>query len=378
MVPGFGKPKYGGGSFTKTYKLQSGKQGEPITFTCRILPPMKSLAESGKWAVYQGTHFGYKGVNEKDRSKPTHRPFKCIEDTDYRTKMVLQDCPECDLSKQRKDEETALKAASKAKGHSPEEIKEIAKPISDWLQDHNCDRKWHMNIKLLDGSYGVLAISNKTKKKLEAKITQLLAEDGIEALELNQGVWFRFTRTGKQLEAEDTVDVEYETVRGADGRVSRTVKMAPLTDAEAMQALKECQDLGSMLRSISYEQIKLLTTCSGEDEDVDAILALGEKREASPGRSYTAPALPPAPAPVAELAPVAPQAAPVAAPAVQAGPTQADQIAALQAQLAALQATQAAPAARANVVAPQAASAPAPELAGVVDREAFMARFKKQ
>jgi hypothetical protein len=72
-----------------------------------------------------------------------------------------------------------------------------------------------MNVKQQDGSFAVLQISHKTKKLLEAEITRVLTEDGIEALELDQGVWFRFNRTGKGIETQDTVSVEYESVRDA-------------------------------------------------------------------------------------------------------------------------------------------------------------------
>lgn len=355
----------------------------------RILPPMKSLADSGEWAIYAGTHFGYKGVNPKDRSKPTYRTFKCIQERDFKTKMVLQDCPECDLINARDEELKALEADAKAKGHSEDEVKELSAPLKTWLSDHNCDRKWHMNVKMQDGSFAILQISHKTKKLLEAEIARVLTEDGIEALELDQGVWFRFNRTGKGVETQDTVSVEYESVRD-NGRVIRTVKLAPLTEAECEKALKECPDLTTTVRSISYEQIKLLTQCSGDDEDVDAILAMGQKKEASPQatqpmreRPSSTPAAPKvqtqaaAPAPASQAAQPAPVAGGEAD--IQA------QIAALQAQLLAKsaapqQATPAqetAPAApvQSAPVAPTPAASPASGLP--VDRAAFMARFNK-
>jgi hypothetical protein len=363
---GFGKPKYGSNTFAKTIRLKEG-----AATVARILPPMKSLADTGEWAVYLGTHFGYKGVNSKDKSKPTYRPFKCVQNRDYKTKMILQDCPECDLISQRQEDLKALEAEMKAKGHSEDEVKELSAPLKDWLSDHNCDRKWHMNVKQQDGSFAVLQISHKTKKLLEAEITRVLTEDGIEALDLNQGVWFRFNRTGKGIETQDTVSVEYESVRDATtGRVVRTVKLAPLTEAECEKALKECPDLSKNLREISYEQIKLLTQCSGDDEEVDAILAMGEKKEASPGGN------------TAVQAPASTPAAPKPAP------TEADlqaQIAALTAQLSAQKpavvaqptpVSDAAPAAAAAApVAPTPAATPAAGLP--VDRNAFMARFTR-
>jgi hypothetical protein len=396
-TPGFGKPKYGGsGSYAKNLKLQTDKNGQPVSATYRILPPMKSLAESGEWAVYVGTHFGYKGVNPKDRSKPGHRPFKCIEEKDYKTKMILQDCPECDLIAQRKDELDKLEASLKAKGHSSDEIEELTKPHKTWLFEHSCDRKWQMNVKCQDGSFGVLSLSHKTKKKLDAKIAQILTEDGIDALDLEQGVWFKFTRTGKGIEVDDTVDVEYESVRDpSTNRVVRTIKMAPLTEAEINQALKECPDLATNVRALSYEQIKMLTECSGDDEEVEAILGLGQKKEGSPGaRAAAAPR--PAPAPAAAPRAAAPVSTPAPAPAPAAAAPAVDQaalIAQLQAQLAAAQAAAAAtPAAPTATAAPTPAPAPAaaaeapvpatpaaaPAAGLPVDRAALMARFKQQ
>lgn len=375
---GFGKPKYGSNTFAKTIRLKEG-----AATVARILPPMKSLADTGEWAVYLGTHFGYKGVNSKDKSKPTYRPFKCVQNRDYKTKMILQDCPECDLISQRQEDLKALEAEMKAKGHSEDEVKELSAPLKDWLSDHNCDRKWHMNVKQQDGSFAVLQISHKTKKLLEAEITRVLTEDGIEALDLNQGVWFRFNRTGKGIETQDTVSVEYESVRDATtGRVVRTVKLAPLTEAECEKALKECPDLSKNLREISYEQIKLLTQCSGDDEEVDAILAMGEKKEASPGGNTAAQA--PASTPAAPK--VQTQAVTPAAP--KPAPTEADlqaQIAALTAQLSAQKPAVAAQPTPVSDAAPAAATAapvaPTPTAtpaAGLpVDRNAFMARFTR-
>jgi hypothetical protein len=276
---GFGKPKYGNqGNFAKNIRLKEG-----TATVVRIIPPMKSLAETGEWAVYIGTHFGYKGVNQKDRSKPVYRTFKCIEVKDFKTKMILEDCPECDWITSRVAELKDLEADLKQKKTSEEDIKELTKPLKDWLSDHNCDRKWHMNVMLQDGTFAILQISHKTKKLLEAEIARVLTEDGIEALEPDQGVWFRFSRTGKGIDTQDTVTVEYESVKdSATGRVVRTVKLAPLTDAQAEKALKDCPDLTTTVTIISKEQIKLLTECSGEDEEVDAIFALGKKKEASP------------------------------------------------------------------------------------------------
>lgn len=273
---GFGKPKYGGNSFAKTVKP---KEGAPII--ARILPPMKSLAESGEWAVYHGIHYGYKGVNPKDPNKPLFRTFACIEERDFKTKMITQDCPECDLIAQYEEELKTIKANAERDQLNEEDTKELTSSHTSWLKEHNCDRKWHMNVKLKSGEFAVLTLSHKTKKNiLEPLIAKLLSEEGIDALDPEQGVWFVITRTGKQLAATDAIEVEQEAVK-ENGRVIKTTKLAPLTEAEAEKALKECPDLAFNVTILTHQQIKSLTECSGEPESVDAIFALGSKRESS-------------------------------------------------------------------------------------------------
>jgi hypothetical protein len=370
-IPGFGKPKYGNnsssGNFPKTFRLKEG-----TTTVVRILPPMKSLAESGEWAKYIGTHFGYKGVNPKDPSKPVYRTFRCIQERDLRTKMITQDCPECDLIAQREEELEAIEARAKAEGHSSDEIEELVKPHKDWLREHNLDRKWYLNVRTQEGEHGTLLLSHKTKKLLDQKILSLQTDDGIDALDLDQGVWFVFKRSGRGVETQDTVDVEYESVRDAStGRVSRTVKLAPLSPAEAERALKECPDLAKAVREISYEQIKLLTLSSGDPEDVDAIFAMGQKRESSAGRSSSTSTLKPAPA----AQPVTTTAHKVAAtPQVTASAT--SQPGDDKGMRLDTQGAPPPPAAETKAASPTSASSTAGGLP--LDRAAFMARFRKQ
>lgn len=375
-TPGFGKAKVGGGgNFTKNFRLKDGPQ------SYRLLPPMKSCAETGEWAVYMGTHFGYKGVNDRDPSKPFHRTFKCIEDVDFRTKMVLQDCPECDLIEQQTAALKSIEAATKDEDGNDltsEQIAELAEPYKAWKKEHNCDRKWHINVKNAAGEFGVLQISHKTKKKLEARIQSLLADDQIDAFDFEQGAWFKFTRTGKGIDTDDTVDVEYESVR-ENGKTMKMVKTAPMTVAEAEQALKECPDLRTNVRDVTYEQIKLLVGCSGDPVEVDEILAMGQKKEASPAAAKATVKAASAPKPAV----VAPKAEPKAEPVQEVAAEEDDEEAALAAQMAALKAKKAAAKAAASpaatVASPTPASTPTAEVADQfgLDREKFMSRFKK-
>ena len=359
---GFAKPKYGNASsFAKSQSLKEGVND------VRILPPMFSFETDGIWAAYHGTHFGFKGTNPRDPSKPSLRTFKCVEEKDWKTKMIKQDCPACNMIYDNEEKLKRAEAVAVAEKRSKDEIKEIVKPLTDWLHEYNVDRKWHLNVKFADGTYGQLRISHKTKKLLDALITRVRDSDGIDGIDAEQGVIFRFTRSGKGTETQDIVEVVEEAVRdAASGKVSRTIKLAPLSEADYQQALKSCSDLKSCVREIPYQQIKMLAECSGDPAEVDEILALGSKSktESSPE---------PVRETVRETASPEPQrvAQPSAAD---------DEIAKLKALLAqaeqkVLSSTPASTPASTPSESAKPAHVPAPSVAGL-DRATFMSRFK--
>lgn len=271
-MEGFGKPKYTSDDYVKVVRPK-----EDTALEFRILPPMKSLAESGTWRVYLGQHFGFKGVNPRDPTKTIHRTFKCVESRDFQTKAVLQPCPACEEIYAFRDRLEAAEVKAKSEGKSEEEIKEIIGPFKKWLKEFNCDRKWYMNVKLMSGQFAVLAISNKTMKELKSKIDSLLKNQGIDSLDLDSGVWFRITRTGKGIQVDDSVEYIEEVFRMDNGRTGTTVKLAPMSEDEARAALAQCPDLSKFMTELTESQIKALVKCSGDPEEVDKIFSLGIK-----------------------------------------------------------------------------------------------------
>lgn len=410
MSNGFGKPKYGGSNSGSTnlkyFDLKTDKAGGSVSYTFRLLPPMKSLAEEGKWAMYYGQHFGYAGTDSKDPTRTRQKPFRCIEEKNFKTQMITRACPECNLIRSKEDELKDKMMAHKAAGKSDEIIAGLVEDLTDFLKNHNRDSKWYINVMNAQGEFGVLRLSHRTKKLLETKIQAVMNEEGVDPLDLEQGVWFRFTRTGKKIEAQDSIDVEQEFVTDPNtGRKLKTLKLAPLTGAQVEQALKECPDLATVVREITEGQIRQLVATDGiiDPETVDEIFSQGARREGSASPKPVQAQQPykprgiPTPAPAVETAPVASVAAPVAAPVpAPAAPAPAPaldlaaQIAALQAQLAAAQAAPApaapAPAVTAPVApapsAPVAATpAPAPSQAAAeaaaLPRDQFLSLFKK-
>ncbi len=283
---GWGKAKYGSDDFKRT-----GKPGKlPGNNFIRILPPLHSLAEEGIWAVYRTTHWGYSGVSSKDPTKPVVRPFLCIEDKDRRTGITRVECAECNLYNLKDKEAEALEAKLKAEGRTDDQIKGEMEEQNLWLQKHSPERKWYLNVKYKDGTFGDYKINHKTHKKgIDNKIKELFAEQEIDALDPDQGVWFNIKRTGNGFDTPDTIEIEMESVEaevnGKKVRVQQIVS-APLTVEDFERATKELRDLSTAGGTVlTASQIRDLTKSSGDPEEVDAIMGARKtepKRAAPP------------------------------------------------------------------------------------------------
>ena len=266
---GWGKPKYGADQFQKTGKPKAGPGDNYI----RVLPPMFSLAEAGKWAVYRTTHWGYSGAHPSDPTKTVVRPFLCIEESNGRTKMVTQVCPECDNYREKLDAKNAKEAELKAGGMDAETLKSTLKSRNDWLQAHGPERKWYLNVKYKDGTFGDYKINHKIHKKgIDAKISELAAKYKIDALDPEQGVWFNIKRIGNGFDPPDVIEIGTKAVDIGDGQVASVVEKAPLSLEDWDKASKTCRDLTTLGGSVlTFDQIKALVKCSGAPEEVDAI-----------------------------------------------------------------------------------------------------------
>jgi hypothetical protein len=273
-----GTPQYGNTDmvFYKNWKLKSPdtQKGETVFVLpdLRIVPPLHSLAEKGFWARYHGQHFGYAG-NAKEPGKVRQRPFACIQQTDFRTKIVTVECAACDIIEEKRSEREAREAEYKSKGKNEQEIRELLEPLTQWLKKHNCDRKWHINCMDRAGNFGVLQISHTLKKALDVKLDEMRNKRKIEPIDKDSGVWIRFSRMGK-FPVQDSVEVVMSET--ADGRFE--YERCPLTEQQCEQAEKVCPDLQSgVVKTITAAQIAQLVGCSGDPDEVDRIWAQGSK-----------------------------------------------------------------------------------------------------
>jgi hypothetical protein len=269
-MEGFGEPKFSKDGI-KSFKLKEGSN------VYRILPPMHSMASSGKWKRYQRQHFGWCGENKQKPDKPRSRPFVCLEKKDFKTGMILEECEACIEVKNQKNNLDLLLAQLKTSGVTQDQLNLKAGPLRGWVGDHNIDGKYWLLVMNTNNEFGILRIGTKANKELDVAIDKLRAK-GINPISANQGVWFDFVRTKtgplpQNVEDKCFVVEEYKTI---DGRTFSIEKMAPLNESQLTQALQECPDLNKMFTALTHEQISMLVNSSGDPKTVDEIFAMAQ------------------------------------------------------------------------------------------------------
>jgi hypothetical protein len=350
----------GSGEKTTYHKIKDGSN------VYRFAPPNRTLAPQGRWWVNGALHYGYTMPNEKDPSKPFHKPFICIQKKNWDTGMITEECPECTLIETKNQ---ALKDAISArveanlragmpKADAERDAEGSVKLMKRWFQDHNLDRKVYILAKNEAGQWGVLPIRTTARKAVEEAFKKYEKTTGKNPLDPRGGVWIDITRSGSGIDTVYSATVVL--VPQADG--SMRFKDAGLTAAD-MNSIKALPDLANIhdRNKLNYDQVKVLADSDNNSEVVGRIFR-GTVRGQAPAAAATptladavrttAPtALPPAPVVSTSGSPV------VAAPT---GVVVVPDMAAMMAQLAELQrqlaAAQAAPAPVTKTEAPAAPS----------------------
>lgn len=367
----FAAPKYGNDteSRAENFKLKTpdGSKGEVETHLIgRIVPPIKSLAESGKWGVYHGQHFGYSGSDPKDPDKLRMKPFSCIKKEDFRTKMVKVPCSACDIIEDKKNDLELRKAECVQAKMSENDMRDHLQPLNDWIKRHNCDHKWHIGFVDQEGKIGVLQISHTLKKTLDKEIASYREKRKSDPI--LDGVLWDFTRMGKFPVQDNVKPLQVSVFR--DGEEFTSMKKVPFTDDDEARINEIVPDLTlSTLRYLNGHQIDLIVNSGGDPTTIDEVWAMATSngRERTPARA-TSPR--PAPATAPKTTPIALQSPPVVSQ---------DQVDDEEAVLeAALAAARAKKAKKAAVVREVETQAPAPEAAEEISSlsdEDFYAKF---
>jgi len=405
------------GNYPKSFKIQGGKSvDEEVSNFFRIFPAMKEQKNTGKIAHYHRTHYGYKVPNPRN-DKGMARPFVCIEEKDFSTQMIKQNCPECDQIKQKTTELAALKTSienaqnqrmdeAKAKKATAVQLSKLASqfsveletqtaPLKEWLKAHNCERKWRLNVKNKANEVGSLAVSNNLWKSIKSELKKLGEKWKVDPLHPEKGVWVNIIRTGNgsgippASSKQDKVEFEEEAIDPSNPMSGSKIKLAPLTQQDADRVKKGCRDVADPAPAmvLDKEIIEMLVNCDESFEEVERILGLRQTAEpvadesnvveeeelpviVKPVVKATKPAV--KPAPVIHAAPE-----PVVTDTVEGGTTsEDDEEAALRAQLAAMEEKRKAKAAAAKVASkPVAPVAPPVTVVEDLDDDEFLNAF---
>lgn len=247
-IEGFGIANYvEKGKYLTVTSLKPGKN------VFRILPPMKSQASTGKWSNYYRIHSGYRVENSLNL-------FHCVGQTGFYKTGNQPKCFECE--KIQEMQKNAFLAEA-------EKNKKVEDSINGWLKNHYLSKQHYVNVMMSDRTFQVLKIGHRVKQMIDAVFKRLREGDQIDPTAINQGVWVVVTK------AENMRDIASVEIKRKGDSYSGPVELAPLTKEECKKALDECMDLvqdhHKLARTLSSEQIELLTKISGEPDEIAAV-----------------------------------------------------------------------------------------------------------
>jgi hypothetical protein len=237
----------------------------------RVLPPMKSLAPHGKYAKFYKTHRGFRDSSNKQK------PFVCIEESNYKTKVITTHCPVCDWVAQMESQVKQFES----RGATKEQIKEYNYKN---IYPFKSDRKYYLNVVNQENKIGILAISSTMFQSLEALGTEQekLGRD-ITGME---GVFINFKKQTKFKGDRDAIHTASLFMQPqADG--SYRFVTHTITPDFASRLSTEAADLGNLFKVLDVEQISRLVSLATDDaargKYVDALFAAPEAAQAATG-----------------------------------------------------------------------------------------------
>lgn len=233
----------------------------------RILPPMHSLAKAGKYFQYWRIHWGFRA------SGGGARPVICIENKDFKSGIIKEHCPACDMVYEFKKEYEMLK-----KMHETNPAKISKDQLNDFytkkIVAFDGDGKYFVNAVDATGKIVVLALPKTAKMAFEARVERLRKEEGIDPTGTN-GIYLNFVRSGKGRDTKYSVEPQLISVPGSPG--AKQYKFQVL-DTEFVERLKrESTDLSKLYTPISAEDMSAIVNASEEERPkiVDRVFSRG-------------------------------------------------------------------------------------------------------
>lgn len=261
-----------GGVKKEWFGIEAGKDNE-----YRILPPLFSLADKGKYAQYTSVH----KVWFKDPAFPNGkaRPysFNCIKKVN-KNKEVEVSCPYCarhDAAKLKYD-------AGKAQGATAEQLKEFN--VKE-VQPYQTEQKFLVNAVNAAGKVGLLPLGIKAFQALQAELVSAKTKLGVDATGM-EGLYFNFSKTQKFKGDRDTVygvQLAQEATKGADGRINTSLKQHFITESFIGVIKAGARDLTEVFKDITVDQMGQLMSMTEETKKatIEAVFGKFERRDQS-------------------------------------------------------------------------------------------------
>lgn len=313
-----GKARYGGEFTKRVYRKL--KDGEAVY---RILPPMGDLADKGIWSVFYNVHYGYRNLEGQIRTFQSplvkNRKNKMIEVPDAALERIESLKAQFELAKKEKN------AAM---------VERLDKLVGQKGM-YNLDNNHHVNAMDQQGNVVILKLRHRAKLALDATIKRL-REGGVDPLDLDNGRFFIFRRTGMGLDTSFQVDILKEKITVSGMGVVEKEIVHVIDDAALQGIAKQVAELDKLYKRPSSEEVanivKQSDLLTGKSPAIDELFSTAaapvaateedyddsaefeqEAPPAAPANQLGASAVAQIVAAQAVAAPVAPPAAPVSA-----------------------------------------------------------------
>lgn len=229
----------------------------------RVLPPMFSLAELGKYAQYHATHRTPPGTNGK------RRKFLCIEEVDRESNRITKRCPFCDAAREAEDK---LKLMEN-KGATKQQLWDYRVKVIFPLM---AEKKYWLNAVNQAGEIGLLSINSKLFKALKALCDEY-DKKGIDLTGV-EGYFLNFTKKSEfKGDKQAVFGVNLYMEESPDGSMR---KMKHTITKEFLNKLSaEARDLKYLFKALSAEDMTLMLDAPDDQKAqvVDKLFSQPEK-----------------------------------------------------------------------------------------------------
>lgn len=271
---------------TKTY-LPKLKEGNNIY---RIIPPIFSCSKTGEFQVKHKVHFGFYGEAD-DSGKQRMRVFECPEEGYYdaRKKVfnITKECAECKKIRDAKDVLKTLAAQLTMKGMNSDlanqkalELPEAAEMV-DFLNKHNMDEKFYLNVLTQDDQIGLLKVPRGTGKDINTFCKEYSEKRKRDPMGVATGVWINISRAGKG-RFSTTYKVEAHTIqKEMDGDIVDVPFTSVIPEETLARLTDECFDLHTLFNRVTCDEVTKMVNSGYDPTVIDGIFESYNKKPTS-------------------------------------------------------------------------------------------------